>query len=142
MAKRSTLIVATALILTLVALQYFQRPARPTIFATQSFEAAQDDAERATPPKLLVVDFAADWCAPCRQMDRSTWTSPMLTDWLKQHAVTIKIDIDEDKARARAFGITSIPTVVVLRDRKEVARLNGLTSASAMLERLQPLLTP
>jgi len=139
MFKRPVLVVLIALLCVLGAIQYFNVPGRPTVFTMDTFEKAQSDAEQSTPPRLLVVDFAASWCGPCRQMDRGTWTSPTLTDWLKQNAVTVKVDVDEDKARARAFGISQLPTVVVLRGKKEVARLIGLQSATQLMDQLKPL---
>jgi thioredoxin-like negative regulator of GroEL len=135
MSKRLTVLGVIGLVVLLVAIQHFQQPARPTIFADMSFDQAQ--AAAATGNKLLVVDFGAGWCPPCREMDRKTWTSGSLTSWLGEHAVTIKVDIDEDPGRGRAFGVTAVPTVVALSGTKEVGRWTGYTGASDLLERLK-----
>jgi thiol:disulfide interchange protein len=137
MFKRFRIVAILALLLALVAIQYFRVPARPTIFTNASFEQAQAEAAAATPPKLLVVDFSASWCPSCRAMDRRTWTDPAVTDWLKQNAVTVKVDIDADKARARAFGIESIPTVIVLAGDQHITRIVGDTKPGPLLDKLK-----
>lgn len=142
MPRRLTVLIVVGLVLALVALQYVQRPARPTIFTTLSFDQAQAAAAEATPPKLLVVDFSAAWCTPCRAMDRSTWTNPTLVSWLQEHAVPVKVDIDEDAARARAFGVNAVPTVVVLRGKQEMLRLTGYAEAGELLTRLKAIEKP
>lgn len=142
MPSRLTILAVIGLVLLLVAIQYVQRPARPTIFATMPFDKAQAAAAEAKPQKLLVVDFSAGWCPPCREMDRSTWTSPSLVNWLREHAVSIKVDIDDDAARARSFGITAVPTVVVLDGKTEVMRWTGLAGPDELLARLRPLSKP
>lgn len=57
--------------------------------------------------KPCVIDFYADWCAPCRI------TSPILDDLAEQYAGKInvyKVDIDEEQELAAVFGVQSIPT--------------------------------
>ncbi|HEX2393974.1 MAG TPA: thioredoxin domain-containing protein [Bacteroidales bacterium] len=57
--------------------------------------------------KPCLVDFYADWCAPCRI------TSPILEDLAKQYAGKInfyKVDVDNEQELASVFGIQSIPT--------------------------------
>jgi thioredoxin len=57
--------------------------------------------------KPCLIDFYADWCAPCRI------TSPILEDLAKQYAGKInvyKIDIEKEKELAAVFGVQSIPT--------------------------------
>ncbi|MDO9510374.1 MAG: thioredoxin domain-containing protein [Bacteroidales bacterium] len=57
--------------------------------------------------KPVVIDFYADWCAPCRT------SSPIIEELAREYAgkvIFYKIDIDKNKALAEAFGIQTIPT--------------------------------
>ena len=88
-------------------------------------------------PKLLVVAFSAGWCTYCKRMDRSVWTDPEVVRWLRENAIAIKVDFDADKARARAFGITAVPTVLIFDGKREVGRASQYLSPSQLLEKLR-----
>lgn len=139
MSKRFRVLAVCGLIGLMALWQHIHAPPRPPIFADLDFESAQARASASTPPRLLVLDFTAPGCAPCQEMDRRTWTYPGLTDWLEQNAVTIRIDAATDRGRARAFGITDVPTVIVLDNGREVARLGGQRTAQDLLARFKPL---
>jgi len=69
----------------------------------------------------VVVDFYADWCPPCRRL------SPLLdaVAAMMPHVTFIKINRDHFMDLAKTYNVTSIPTLIFLRDGKEVARYNG-----------------
>lgn len=72
---------------------------------------------------LTLVDFYADWCGPCRML------TPVLEEVAKEvkdKAVIAKIDIDKAQKTASTFQVTSIPTLVLFKEGKEVGRLVGL----------------
>lgn len=71
---------------------------------------------------LVLLDFFAEWCGPCRML------TPILDDLAKEapHIQIGKINIDEFPAPAESFGIASIPTVLLLKEGKEVERVVGL----------------
>jgi thioredoxin 1 len=74
-------------------------------------------------PGLVLLDFWQASCAPCRALE------PRLAEFAGQHPGTFdgyRIDVDADPATVDAFDVMSIPTVVLLRDGHEVARLDGL----------------
>lgn len=72
--------------------------------------------------KPVMVDFWATWCGPC-QMAGPVIDS--LADDYKEKYVIGKLDVDANQATAQQFGVMSIPTVILFRDGKEVARKVG-----------------
>jgi len=62
-----------------------------------------------------VLKFSATWCGPCR----------VLANTLKDVEGITNIDIEKDQETARKYGIRSVPTMVFLKDGKEVHRQSG-----------------
>ncbi|MES2121869.1 MAG: thioredoxin [Chlamydiota bacterium] len=80
---------------------------------------------------VVLVDFYADWCGPCRMM------TPVLDKVSKEvqgKATIAKIDIDAAQQVAAQFQVTSIPTLILFKEGKEVGRLVGLRDAAAVKE--------
>ncbi len=70
---------------------------------------------------IVLVDFYATWCGPCKMQ------SPII-DSLKEERSDIKImkvDVDKEEDVARTYGIMSIPTLMLFKDGKEVAKNVG-----------------
>ena len=59
--------------------------------------------------ETVLVDFYADWCAPCRMI------APVVEE-VAQSTKVCKVNVDESPAAAQAFGISSIPALVVIKD--------------------------
>lgn len=85
----------------------------PEIFGTRSFEDGQAQAKKAS--KMLVVDFMAEWCGPCKQMDKVSWPEAGVFAFLKKNAVSVQIDVDKRKDIAKKYGITGMPTIMIFR---------------------------
>ena len=86
---------------------------------------------------IVVVDFFANWCGPCRMM------TPILEDVKDDFGDKIeifKVDVDEDENLARSFGIMSIPTIFVFKDGQLKEKHIGLWGQEAITETLQKLL--
>ncbi|MDE0890181.1 MAG: thioredoxin [Phycisphaerales bacterium] len=82
-------------------------------FATEAMQSSQP----------IVVDFWAEWCAPCRAL------APVIDELAADFEGTAKIgklDIDSNKEVALQFSIMSIPTVVILKDGKLVKKFTGI----------------
>ena len=78
---------------------------------------------------VTLVDFHANWCGPCRML------APVLEQVAKEikgKAVIGKIDIDTEQKTAAHFQITSVPTMILFKNGKEVNRLIGLRNAEAI----------
>ena len=77
----------------------------------------------------LVVDFWAPWCAPCRAMAPAF---EAVARRIEPRARLIKVNTEEAQALAGLHGIRSIPTLVVFRGGREVARTSGAMDAAAL----------
>ena len=78
---------------------------------------------------VTLVDFYADWCGPCRMM------TPVLQQVATQNqgkAKVGKINIDDAQRIASESQVTSIPTLILYKEGKEVGRLVGLRDAKAI----------
>jgi len=79
--------------------------------------------------KALLIDFYAPWCIPCKQMEPSL---QKLTKKYKGKIHFARINIDEAKQLTRQLNIDAIPVLAVYRDGKELKRVQGLQSKSAI----------
>lgn len=70
---------------------------------------------------LVLVDFFATWCGPCKML------APVLEELSSEDKETsfVKLDIDEYRKQAIDAGIKAVPTLVLYKDGKEVARVSG-----------------
>ena len=79
---------------------------------------------------ILLVDFYADWCGPCRMLD------PIMEEIGKNNKV-YKVNVDDEGELALEYGIMSIPCIIAFKDGKEVNRLVGLRSKKEIEELLK-----
>ena len=72
--------------------------------------------------QTVILDFWAEWCGPCMML------APVLHEVAEENAaITVgKVNVDEEPALAQAYGISSIPTLIVIKNGKEVKRSVGV----------------
>lgn len=80
---------------------------------------------------LVIVDFSATWCGPCRYL------TPILEQI--QGAKIVKVDIDQDQALALKYRVSAVPKLIFFKDGVEVFEMLGLQTKEAIQERVDRL---
>jgi hypothetical protein len=87
----------------------------------------------------LIVDATAEWCAPCRQMDASTWRDAEVVRWIEAHAIAVQVDVDAEADLAKQLEVRAMPTVIAFKDGQEKDRVVGYRDPKGLLAWLQGL---
>lgn len=103
-------------------------------FTDDNFEA---EVTQSNAPAL--VDFWAPWCGPCQMQ------GPIIAELAKDfEGKTVKIgklNVDEAPKTAETFGVMSIPTILIIKDGKEVDRMVGVQNKDVLTEKLNSYLS-
>ena len=89
--------------------------------------------------KLVILDFWAEWCGPCKQL--TPILEKVAADYADKGVVLKKINVDEEKFIASQFQIQSIPTVYAMFQGKPVADLGSARTESALKQALDQILS-
>ncbi|MDB5257294.1 MAG: thioredoxin [Chitinophagaceae bacterium] len=84
--------------------------------------------------QLVLVDFYATWCGPCKAM------APILeqvASSVKEKAKIIKIDVDKNPAAASAYQVQGVPTLVLFKEGKILWRQSGVVQANELEKLIQ-----
>ncbi len=77
----------------------------------------------------VLVDFWAEWCAPCRMLAP---TVEAVAEKYAENAQVVKLNVDENPAISQRYGIKGIPTLILFKNGKEEERVVGATSKDAI----------
>ena len=87
--------------------------------------------------KLVVIDFWAEWCGPCRMV------GPIVEELAKEYegkAVIGKVDVDSNDEITSKYGIRNIPTILFLKNGELVDKQVGAAQKSVLVEKIDKLL--
>ena len=84
--------------------------------------------EAETKEGLVLVDFWATWCGPCRM--QAPILEKLSQELLEDELKILKMDVDENPETARAFGIMSIPTLLFKKNGQVVKQVAGVHTAA------------
>ena len=82
----------------------------------------------------VLVDFWAEWCAPCRMLAP---TVAAVAEHYGESATVVKLNVDDNPSTAQRYGIKGIPTLILFRDGKEVERVVGATSKESIMKMIE-----
>lgn len=86
---------------------------------------------------VVVVDFYATWCAPCKML------APVLEELqgeLQDGAKIFKVDVDKNPVVSNKYGISSIPTVMIFKDGVQVDKKVGFLPKDTLKEAIEEVL--
>jgi thioredoxin 1 len=137
---QATFIVLSILIIIFIAFRYY------AISKIKKTPLVKDNAKILTltdsnfnfqiKDKIVLVDFWASWCAPCRMM------APILNDLsmeLSDNAHVGKVNIEQYQSLAKRYKVRSIPTLILFKNGNEINRFIGVKSKEFLLQQIQKI---
>ncbi len=131
----STTLIITLIVLGAFAFLYFRsRAVMKNTPAVEDHEQILTLTE--TKNKVVLVDFWAAWCAPCRMM------APVLNEMageLDGNKRIGKVNVEEYQSLAQQFKVRGIPTMILFKDGKEVNRFVGVKSKDFLMKQIEAI---
>ena len=87
--------------------------------------------------KLVIVDFWATWCGPCKKV------GPYIEELAEQYgdqAIIGKVDVDDNDELAMRFGVRNIPTILFIKDGQVVDKQIGAAAKNVLEDKLKAIL--
>lgn len=128
---------AVALVLTLGATGSSKSGELPKLFAEKlTYAQAGEKAKKEGKPVFAV--FSARWCGPCQSYKREALADERVREFVEGRMIPAYIDIDQDRATAEKFGVSSIPATSVIQGGTVAKSAIGNMSTDLLLEFLKP----
>lgn len=115
------------------------KPAAAVAYSSEqvtALDASTYEAFVAQPNRLVIVDFYADWCGPCKQL------APMLEQAASAHPGVVfvgRVNVDQAAKLAAEHQVRNIPDVRIFKDGREVDRFVGCPTEAALLAKIAAL---
>ncbi len=92
-------------------------------------EFNEEEFSKLLDEKVLILDFYADWCGPCKML------SKVIEEFASNNDVKIlKINVDKHHDFAKKFGIMTIPTLVLFKERRQIKKSIGFISLDELVK--------
>lgn len=83
---------------------------------------------------MQIIDFYAQWCGQCKKI------MPIIDELSKEYNV-LKVDVETDRDMAIKYNINSLPTILFIKDNKEIGRISGLVSKKMIIDKIDEVIT-
>ena len=83
---------------------------------------------------MQIIDFYAQWCGQCKKI------MPIIDELSKEYNV-LKVDVETDRDMAVKYNINSLPTILFVKDNKEIGRISGLVSKKMIMDKVNEVIT-
>jgi thioredoxin 1 len=93
------------------------------------FEGDSGLAELATEYDVVLVDFYAEWCGPCKMMEPTIRTVAAETE-----AAVVKVDVDQFQHLAAEYGVQGVPTLLLFADGEAVEQMVGMQTEDQLAD--------
>ena len=133
--KITIIIVIIIFIIALIFLSMYINKSENTSNTTSILKVSSNNFEQEVlnSEKIVLVDFYADWCGPCKIF------SPILEDISNEYdsVKVVKVNIDDEIELAQHYGVTSVPTLIIIQNGKVVDRSVGAVSKLAIINMIK-----